>query len=87
MQSAEQTGWQSKYDGFNSWRASIERLGVLVFQTGATQSLRVRPEEARGFSIADNPFPVIVANGGDPVTAPLFSGQTMRSQNWRESSG
>lgn len=71
--SADQTGWQSKYDGFNAWRAAIERMGVLVFQTGATASLRVRPEEARGFSIADKPLPVIVANGSDPVTARSFT--------------
>ena len=70
---ADQTGWQSKYDGFNSWRAAIERLGALVFQTGATPSLRVEPNEARGFSIADKPFPVIVVNGSDPVTARSFT--------------
>jgi Zn-dependent peptidase ImmA (M78 family) len=70
---ADQTGWQSKYDGFNAWRAAIERLGALVFQTGATPSLRVEPNEARGFSIADKPFPVIVVNGGDPVTARSFT--------------
>lgn len=69
----EQTGWQSKYDGFNSWRAAIERLGVLVFQTGATASLRVDPNEARGFSVAEQPFPVIVVNGGDRPTARSFT--------------
>ena len=69
----DQAGWQSKYDGFNFWRAAIERLGVLVFQTGATASLRVAPKEARGFSIADQPFPVIVVNGGDRPTARSFT--------------
>lgn len=69
----DQTGWQSKYDGFNSWRAAIERLGILVFQTGATASLRVDPAEARGFSIADQPLAVVVVNGSDPVTARSFT--------------
>ncbi len=69
----DQAGWQSKYDGFNSWRAAIERLGILVFQTGATASLRVDPAEARGFSIADQPLAVVVVNGGDPVTARPFT--------------
>ncbi len=69
----EQAGWQTKYDGFNSWRASIEREAVLVFQTGATSSLRVDASEARGFSIADQPFPVIVVNGSDRHTARSFT--------------
>lgn len=70
---SDQSGWQSKYDGFNAWRAATERLGVLVFQTGATASLRVRPDEARGFCVAEVPFPVIVVNGSDPVTARSFT--------------
>jgi hypothetical protein len=65
----EQVGWQTKYDGFNSWRASIECEGGLVFQTRATARLRADPSEARGFSIADQPFPVIVVNGSDRPTA------------------
>ena len=69
----EQKGWQSKYDGFNSWRAAIERLGVLVFQTGATASLRVEPAEARGFSLAEQPFPAIVVNGSERPTARSFT--------------
>ena len=69
----DQRGWQSKYDGFNAWRAAVERLGVLVFQTGATPSLRVDTNEARGFSIAEHPFPVVVANGGDRPTARSFT--------------
>jgi hypothetical protein len=45
-----QTSWQSKYEALNSWRASYERLGVLVFQTGGSRTLRVDPSEARGLS-------------------------------------
>ncbi len=69
----EQTGWSDKYAAFNSWRAAIERQGVLVFQTGGRSTFKVSPSEAHGFSISDKPLPVIVANSKDAVTRRCFT--------------
>jgi Zn-dependent peptidase ImmA (M78 family) len=68
-----QLGWADKYVAFNSWRSAIERQGILVFQTGGTSTLKVSPREVRGFSIAEQPLPVIVANSKDAVTARCFT--------------
>lgn len=69
----EQLGWSGGYEAFHYWRASIERLGVLVFQTGGKKVYKVSPKEARGFSLADWPLPVIVVNSGDAITARCFT--------------
>jgi Zn-dependent peptidase ImmA (M78 family)/DNA-binding XRE family transcriptional regulator len=69
----EQTGWRTKNEAFSAWRGAIERLGVLVFQTGVLRNLIVNPAEARGFSISEQPFPVIVVNGKDHPTARCFT--------------
>ncbi|MBI4568645.1 MAG: ImmA/IrrE family metallo-endopeptidase [Planctomycetes bacterium] len=52
----------------NFWRTSAERLGALVFQ-----ARDVTWKEARGFSIAERPLPVVVLNIKDSVTARNFS--------------
>ncbi len=69
----EQFGWSDKYEAFNSWRAAIERQGVLVFQTGGRSTFTVSPSEAHGFSISDKPLPVIVANSKDAITRRCFT--------------
>lgn len=51
-----------------SLRASVEQLGVLVFQMS-----EVEVKEARGFSLAESSLPVIVLNAKDAVTARLFT--------------
>ncbi len=48
------------YQTFNSWRSSLERLGVLVFLISG-----VDVEEMRGFSMAQFPFPTIAVNRKD----------------------
>lgn len=73
VSSEEQTSWSDQYDAFNSWRAAIERQGVLVFQTGGQSIFKVSPSEAHGFSISDKPLPVIVANSKDAVTRRCFT--------------
>ncbi|MDP3025811.1 MAG: ImmA/IrrE family metallo-endopeptidase [candidate division Zixibacteria bacterium] len=70
---AEQFSWRSKRQAFNTWRSSLENLGVLIFQTGILRNLVVKPQEARGFSISDQPFPVIVANSKDHAAARCFT--------------
>lgn len=54
--------------GFNTWRAAIERSGVLVFQ-----SARVSQAEASGFALAYDSAPVIVVNRKDIPQRRLFS--------------
>lgn len=54
--------------GFNAWRSRIEDLGILVFQ-----ATRFRSDEASGFAIAADTFPVIVVNRNDSPTRRTFS--------------
>ena len=70
---SEQMGWKDKYTAFSSWRRVIEEKGTLVFQTGVLRNLIVQPKEARGFSIAKQPYPVIVVNGKDHPSAKCFT--------------
>jgi Zn-dependent peptidase ImmA (M78 family)/DNA-binding XRE family transcriptional regulator len=64
--------WRRNPDGyaaFNAWRAQIETLGVLVFQ-----SARVSSEEVSGFAVAERVLPVIVITKSDtPPTRRTFS--------------
>ncbi len=59
-------------EAFGYWRAAIEKIGVLVFQTGAP-GRTVDVEEARGFSISEFPLPAIVVNGKDSLSARCFT--------------
>ena len=62
---------QDSRDGYGSlryWRAIIERAGILVFQFRD-----VEPTEARGFSIAEEPFPVISLNMKDWANGRVFT--------------
>ena len=65
---ATQERWTGVYDAFNAWRARIESVGVLVFQMS-----RVDLEEARGFSLAEEPLPVIAVNTKDAPNARAFT--------------
>ena len=69
----EQMKWRTKHEAFGSWRRAIEDKGTLVFQTGVLRNLIVLPKEARGFSIAEQPYPVIVVNGKDHHSARCFT--------------
>jgi len=64
--------WRRNPDGyaaFNAWRAKIESLGVLVFQ-----SARVSSDEVSGFAVAERVLPVIVITKSDtPPTRRTFS--------------
>lgn len=53
----EQRRWREPRISYNTWRAVIERQGILVFQ--ATD---IAPEEMLGFSLSDRPLPVIGVN-------------------------
>jgi Zn-dependent peptidase ImmA (M78 family) len=73
VSTGEQFKWRSKRDAFNAWRKALENLGVLIFQTGILRNLVVPLDETRGFSISDQPFPVIVVNGNDHASAKCFT--------------
>ena len=65
-----QAEWRrvGEYEPLNKWREALEGAGVLVFQTRG-----VELSEMRGFSIADFPFPAIVLNNKDTVSAKIFT--------------
>lgn len=62
-----QAGWADEYDAFRSWRAALERMGVLTFQMSRV------PAEVRGFSIDADLYPVIAVSSKDAVRARIFS--------------
>src|SRR5262245_31292398 len=63
-----QSTWRQEYEAWTGWRAAVERVGALVFQAA-----ELPIEEARGFSIAEFPMPVIVANSKDTPRGRVFS--------------
>jgi Zn-dependent peptidase ImmA (M78 family) len=63
-----QAQWRQSYDALNGWRALIEAAGVLVFQASG-----IELEEMRGFSLADDPIPVIVTNAKDAPNGRVFT--------------
>ena len=64
----QQCAWRGPYEALHGWIAALERIGVLVFQTG-----RVSLDEMRGFSISAEPFPVIVVNAKDSPRGRVFT--------------
>jgi Zn-dependent peptidase ImmA (M78 family)/transcriptional regulator with XRE-family HTH domain len=67
-----QRKWNGYNDAFNAWKVAFERLNVLVFQTSHI-GITFTPDEARGFSISEKRFPVIVVNSGDAHGAGIFT--------------
>ena len=63
-----QASWRSEYEAFNGWRLLIEGAGMLSFQANG-----VELSEARGFSIALRPLPVVVANIKDAPRGRIFT--------------
>jgi Zn-dependent peptidase ImmA (M78 family) len=57
-----------KYGALNFWRQAIEKTGTLVFMVTG-----VELDEMRGFAIAEEPFPSIVANRKDSPQARCFT--------------
>jgi Zn-dependent peptidase ImmA (M78 family)/DNA-binding XRE family transcriptional regulator len=68
----DQRKWNDYNDAFNAWKLAFERLNVLVFQT-SNIGITFTPDEARGFSISEKRFPVIVVNSGDAHGARIFT--------------
>jgi len=64
----EQSGWRDSRIAFNSWRALIEDIGVLVFQMD-----KVNTNEASGFALSETKLPVIAVNRADVYSRRTFS--------------
>lgn len=63
----------NQYDALKFWKQTIETKGILVCQTSVNTHLSVDLETVRGFCIAQQPFPVIVANPKDSPYARIFT--------------
>ena len=63
-----QLAWPSAHAALNGWRAAVERLGILVFQSG-----EMTVDEMRGISIPHGPLPVILLNSGDAPHGRIFT--------------
>ena len=57
VSTAEQHAWREPRKSYNAWRARIEGAGVLVFQVTG-----VELAEILGFSLTEQPFPVVGLN-------------------------
>lgn len=65
---AEQFGWTDQYVALNGWKRAVERIGILVFQT---ENLPMG--EARGFSLAHFPLPVVALNSKESPRGRIFT--------------
>jgi Zn-dependent peptidase ImmA (M78 family) len=63
-----QRAWGSPTTAFRGWRSLLEDAGVLAFQ-----AVRVGVDEMRGFSLGDQPLPVVVVNRKDSSSGRCFS--------------
>lgn len=65
---SDQIVWSSPHAALSSWKASIEELSVLIFQTGT-----VSMAEMRGICLPDYPFPIVILNSKDAPHGRVFS--------------
>ncbi len=68
----QQSQWGEPEKAFKAWREVIEAVGVLVFVLSGAHH-QVSLDEMRGFSVADQPLPIIVVNGKDRTNARIFT--------------
>ena len=61
------------YAALKFWKHTIETKGILVCQTSVNTHLSVELATARGFCIAQKPFPVIVVNPKDSPYGRIFT--------------
>lgn len=64
----DQMSWRSEHEALNAWRRAIEQRNILVFHFE-----RVEVSEARGLSVAEQPFPFVAVNGLDAPRARIFT--------------
>jgi Zn-dependent peptidase ImmA (M78 family)/transcriptional regulator with XRE-family HTH domain len=63
-----QLAWPTAHAALNAWRAAVEKLGILVFQ-----SSEMSVDEMRGISIPHGPLPVILLNSADAPHGRIFT--------------
>ena len=61
------------YAALKFWKHTVEAKGILVCQTSVNTHLSVQLATARGFCIAQRPFPVIVVNPKDSPYGRIFT--------------
>jgi Zn-dependent peptidase ImmA (M78 family)/DNA-binding XRE family transcriptional regulator len=64
----DQLGWSDSYEALREWRLAVEALGVLVINMSG-----VEVNDARGFSIAEFPLPLIALNAKDTPNGRVFT--------------
>ena len=64
---------KNPYDALRFWKQTVEAKGILVCQTSVNTHLSVELTTARGFCIAQRPFPVIVVNSKDSPYGRIFT--------------
>lgn len=69
----QQVKFRNMPDALKMWRAAVESLDVLVFQTGFFTSHPIEVEEMRGVAIYYDQFPIIVINSKDSNSARIFT--------------
>lgn len=65
---ANQLNWRGPYEALREWRLAVEYLGVLVANMSG-----IDVKDARGFSIAHFPLPLIALNTKDTPNGRLFT--------------
>jgi Zn-dependent peptidase ImmA (M78 family)/transcriptional regulator with XRE-family HTH domain len=63
-----QLGWRDEWQAWREWRASIERMGVLVFQFP-----KVSVTEARGLALLRTPLPAVGINGKELPEVKIYT--------------
>lgn len=61
------------YKALKFWKQTVEAKGILVCGTSANTHLSLELQTARGFCIAQKPFPVIVVNPKDSPYGRIFT--------------
>lgn len=67
-----QFAWKNSYIAYRKWAEAVEKVGVLVFQTGI-YSRQIPIDEMRGVAISLPEFPIILLNGGDNPNPRIFT--------------
>jgi Zn-dependent peptidase ImmA (M78 family) len=64
----KQSQWRHEYEAFKNWRNLLEHAGILTLQATG-----IGLPEARGFSVALKPLPVVVVNMKDAPRGRIFT--------------
>jgi Zn-dependent peptidase ImmA (M78 family) len=62
-----QFGWKDERKAFNEWKKILEKQGVFIFQ------IDIPIKEARGFSLTEDNYSVIVLSINDKINGKIFS--------------